>query len=262
MKRERSIEEIISIVKVNVGKEVKCSMGQIGRKVIAGYRQGNINGNFGILIGFPDSCTAGWGCPIASDVILFKCKSYWWVEPKVLLNENPYLDCDVQNKPLNLVEILKDVPLGTKLYCPAYGEVALEEIDYCADYPIMFTFGFDKDTYSESVTKEGKFYEGYKDGECMLFPSKENRDWSKFVPPLKDLEIDTPIFLSHDGEQWLFRCYAGKGRYFGDGKTSKSKGLFTLGICEFSYVVLAKDFCFDNPTCNTAKSIKASLPCG
>ena len=82
------------------------------------------------------------------------------------------------NENLNLVEILKDCPKGTKLYSPALGEVAFEEINYYdRTYPIIVntedgTFCF---------TKQGKLY-NIEQSECLLFPSREERDWSKFKP--------------------------------------------------------------------------------
>ena len=82
------------------------------------------------------------------------------------------------NENLNLVEILKDCPKGTTLYSPVYEYVELVSVSLveCAKYPIEI-----KDRYgvSDGITKDGRIYEEFN-GECMLFPSKEQRDWSKF----------------------------------------------------------------------------------
>ena len=95
------------------------------------------------------------------------------------------------NENLNLVEILKDCPEGTKLYSPIIGEVEFKRIKYC-EYPIV--------TCSKngnrilSFTKEGLFF---SEGECiMLFPSKEQRDWSKFKP--KKPKFDPKTFQPFD----------------------------------------------------------------
>lgn len=84
------------------------------------------------------------------------------------------------NENLNLIEILKDCPEGTKLYSPIIGEVEFKHIKYC-EYPIV--------THCKngnrilSFTKEGLFFPEGVQGECiMLFPSKDQRDWSKFKP--------------------------------------------------------------------------------
>ena len=78
------------------------------------------------------------------------------------------------NENIDLTKILKDCPKGTKLYSPMFGEVYFKEIRSDDEYPIVTT----KDTF----TKEG-LYRAYSDGECILFPSKEQRDWSKFTAP-------------------------------------------------------------------------------
>ena len=84
------------------------------------------------------------------------------------------------NENLNLVAILNDCPNGTKLYSSVFGEVELDHIDTsCSNYPIIIRLkGVEG---HESLTSEGKMFVDY-DGECVLFPSRENRDWSKFKP--------------------------------------------------------------------------------
>ena len=81
------------------------------------------------------------------------------------------------NKKLNLVEILKNCPKGTKLYSPLVGEVEFKGINYdCEAYPIDVLYRLT----GLYFTKEGLYYATGKDGECMLFPSRDQRDWSKF----------------------------------------------------------------------------------
>ena len=80
------------------------------------------------------------------------------------------------NEDLNLEKILKYCQKGTKLYSTVFGEVKLEEVKENSKYPIMVKpkiGGF------ESFTSSGRWMENY-DGECTLFPSKDQRDWSKF----------------------------------------------------------------------------------
>ena len=81
------------------------------------------------------------------------------------------------NENLNLVEILKDCQKGTKLYSTVFGEVELDSIDVVSSHPICVVFPSGDDSF----TKDGKMFDGC-DGECVLFPSKEQRDWSKFKP--------------------------------------------------------------------------------
>ena len=83
------------------------------------------------------------------------------------------------NKKIDLPQILKDCPKGTKLYSPIFGEVEFECVNNsCGTIMYKTNTGriFD-------VTYEGKFFTNYYDGECTLFPSKDQRDWSKFTAP-------------------------------------------------------------------------------
>ena len=82
---------------------------------------------------------------------------------------------DERMKNLNLVEILKECPKGTKLYSPIYGDIEFVKVREGWDYPIEVKLGNKLDSF----TKDGRMYADY-DGECMLFPSREERDWSKF----------------------------------------------------------------------------------
>ena len=86
---------------------------------------------------------------------------------------------------MDLTKILKHAPEGVELYSTVHGEVKFERIDDDEDYPIITGKGMDPYTQSfcvQSFTKEGKFYL-YERGECVLFPSKDQRDWNKFTAP-------------------------------------------------------------------------------
>lgn len=81
------------------------------------------------------------------------------------------------NEKINLIDILKDCPKGTKLYSPLVGEVEFKGINYdCEAYPIDVVYGLTEFYF----TKEGLYYADSSDGECMLFPSRDQRDWNKF----------------------------------------------------------------------------------
>lgn len=83
-------------------------------------------------------------------------------------------------KKIDLTQILKNYPEGTPLYSPLLGKVALIRIDSINRYPITVrdAYGF-----NSSFIKEGYFLSDYTDAECLLWPSKERRDWSKFKAP-------------------------------------------------------------------------------
>ena len=81
------------------------------------------------------------------------------------------------NENLNLVEILKDCPKGTKLYSPLFGEVEFEQILENWGY-VSVRKG--KDTWP--FESDARFpISDSKSTELMLYPSKEQRDWSKFA---------------------------------------------------------------------------------
>lgn len=90
----------------------------------------------------------------------------------------------MENK-INLVEILKDCPIGTKLYSPLCGECKLDTVTCKSILVESITFK------TLHFNEDGTYYEGYDDAECLLFPSKENRDWSKLQRPFKDGDVVT-----------------------------------------------------------------------
>ena len=97
---------------------------------------------------------------------------------------------------LNLCEILKDCPKGTKLYSPAFGEETyFVGISSCQDdvKPIIIRVGYEEgDIYC--LSSNGHLYaDNY--GECCIFPSKEMRDWSKFSAPWLKKERFNPKTL-------------------------------------------------------------------
>ena len=108
---------------------------------------------------------------------------------------------------LDLVEILKNCPKGTKLYSIIHGEVILDRVDDIdIYYPIVVKYN---DSQIE-FTSEGKYYIEY-DGECVLYPSKDQRDWSKFKVPVEKFDYNTlqPFdkVLVRDSDNLSWRCH-------------------------------------------------------
>ena len=89
---------------------------------------------------------------------------------------------------INIAEILKDCPSGMELYSPIFGDVYLDEIR-----PHLAVVVRTSDKQKEEFLYDGRF--GIN-GECMLFPSKENRDWSTFQRPFKDGDI---LYINYGG---------------------------------------------------------------
>lgn len=83
----------------------------------------------------------------------------------------------MENK-INIAEILRDCPKGTKLYSPLYGKCNLDEISISdgQTYPIILASG----STLVRFTENGYYIEGFEDTECLLFPSSKIRSWDKF----------------------------------------------------------------------------------
>lgn len=79
------------------------------------------------------------------------------------------------NENIDLTKILKCCPEGTKFWSMLDEEVEFVDID--GD---CINFRATKTNEATFYYNDGKAYRGR--GECVLFPSKEQRDWSKFVP--------------------------------------------------------------------------------
>ena len=97
---------------------------------------------------------------------------------------------------MNIAEILKNAPKGTKLYSPAFGEV-------------KFICIYGDKIMTEDITNiQRLFYSNgnfYRDGECMLFPSRENRDWNNIC-----LFKDGDILISSSGKPFIFKEVKGE----------------------------------------------------
>lgn len=96
-------------------------------------------------------------------------------------------------KKLNLIEILKDAPRGIRLWSPLFGDVIFLGICNDITYPILCLLKDSTAQYDVMFSAEGEYrygtlarYSDFTGSKCMLFPSRENHDWSTFhVEPLQ-----------------------------------------------------------------------------
>lgn len=132
----------------------------------------------------------------------------------------------MEHKDFDIYEILKGVPVGTKLYTPMCGKVGFAylatnkeagEVIWTTDKNGEYTFN-----------KNGRWMEG---GEVMLFPSGKMRDWSKFAWKKGD------VLVTEDGNAHIifekftddtYTIFAGKYYYCKNGK----KGYTYLRECD------------------------------
>ncbi len=82
----------------------------------------------------------------------------------------------MEQKDIDIYEILKDVPKGTEFYTPLCGIVELTSVKEDKEKSEAI-WTEDKNNGTYTFDKHGKWMKG---GEALLFPSKEMRDWSKF----------------------------------------------------------------------------------
>lgn len=96
------------------------------------------------------------------------------------------------NEKIDLTKILKDCPNGAKLYSLVHGDVEFQKVDIGFTYSIFVKL---KNEIIECFTSNGKLLNNY-DGECILFPSREQHDWSKFTAPWYKKEKFDPKTLN------------------------------------------------------------------
>lgn len=98
---------------------------------------------------------------------------------------------------INIAEILKDCPMGTLLYATIHGEVKFSRITSSEKYPIEVA----TDSGFDLFTEDGRM--SPNKGECVLFPSKDQRDWSKFQRSFKDGDI----VVNQRGKPFILKFY-------------------------------------------------------
>lgn len=89
---------------------------------------------------------------------------------------------------INVAELLKDCPKGMKLYTTVWGEVEFVKTHDLGMISVVPTSNPFNTSDTKLIYSDGRFT---IDGECIIFPSKANRDWSKFHRPFEDGDILT-----------------------------------------------------------------------
>ena len=111
------------------------------------------------------------------------------------------------NENIDLTKILKDCPIGWPLWSSVYGDVEFIEIYrkpvlrtredewlgqeiHNSKHPILFW----ANGFEHRVSSRGEMIKGC--GECTFFPSRDQRDWSKFTAPWYKKEKFDPKTLN------------------------------------------------------------------
>lgn len=84
----------------------------------------------------------------------------------------------MENK-INIAEILRDCPKGTKLYSPLFGKCELVGVDTGEGVEPIRVEPFCGGV-SRTFSSKGCYFERYQEADCVLFPSDKMRCWSKF----------------------------------------------------------------------------------
>ncbi len=87
------------------------------------------------------------------------------------------------NENIDLTVLLKNVPRGTKFWSPLFGDVYFLLIQGPTfDYPVEVT-SFEDEV--QAFTSEGILTKTFPNAGCLLFPSKEQRDWNVWAEEQK-----------------------------------------------------------------------------
>ena len=124
------------------------------------------------------------------------------------------------NENLDLTKILEGCPAGTEFYSSVFGNVKFVKITLFNTILMMTT------TTYQSFAKDGRLYYGV--GECTLFPSREQRDWSKFErfwdEPKKERfnpkafrPFDRVLVRGYSSDEWSASLYSHPATNLDDG---------------------------------------------
>ena len=117
------------------------------------------------------------------------------------------------NENIDLIKILKDCPEGTEFWSDNYGKVRFKYINKSYDRPIFVKRTDGGNAY---YTKEGWCSKDFS-ASCLLWPSKDCRDWSKFTAPWYKKEKFNPKTLKpfdkvlakcNNSESWKVQLFS------------------------------------------------------
>lgn len=113
-----------------------------------------------------------------------------------------------------IADKLKSAPKGTKLFSLAVGECSLRGVKQNGEIVVSYPANKEGLKYFSYYDKDGKFSEN---GEVVLFPSKDVRDWTDYQSNYQFKPFDkviaragykwTPTFFSfYDKDNNTFNC--------------------------------------------------------
>ena len=118
------------------------------------------------------------------------------------------------NENIDLTKILKNCPEGWEFYSPFMGDVKFYEVDQKVNTVVVILKSGGLCDFNEDGTIE---LEGITSDEIMLYPSRDQRDWSKFTAPWYKNEKFDPNMLQpfdkvltrhFEDERWEINFYS------------------------------------------------------
>lgn len=133
----------------------------------------------------------------------------------------------MEQKDIDIYEILKGMPDGTPLYTPMCGNVEFTSV--AADKEKMEAIWTEDKNGEYSFDKNGKWMKG---GEVMLFPSKEMRDWCKFAWKKGDVLVSDDGCIEVIFDKWYDDTYTNfYGKHYLDSKNENDIVYIGTFIC-------------------------------
>ena len=117
------------------------------------------------------------------------------------------------NENIDLTKILENCPVGLEFWSDNYGKVRFKCINKSYDRPIFVKRTDGGNAY---YTKEGWCSKDFS-ASCLLWPSKDCRDWSKFTAPCYKKEkfnpktlkpFDKVLVKCNNSESWKVQLFS------------------------------------------------------
>ena len=117
------------------------------------------------------------------------------------------------NENIDLTKILENCPVGWEFWSDNYGKVRFKCINKSYDQPIFIKRTDGGNAY---YTKEGWCSKDFS-ASCLLWPSKDFRDWSKFTAPWYKKEkfnpktlkpFDKVLVQCNNSESWKVQLFS------------------------------------------------------
>lgn len=119
------------------------------------------------------------------------------------------------------IDLTKILHAGQTIYSPVFGYgtvMSTSSMSEGEEYPIYVKFSkgtfanIEYGVFREWFTKEGKYIQrASEDAECVLFPSKEERDWSKYMPKKSKNNLkpfERVLCRNKNTEQWVVGIFS------------------------------------------------------